>query len=244
MSRITPCNSGNGLIPIKFNIKSANHRNRMKLTLQVESNMLNPTVTLKFLKYNFQGRNSRRLKWCRGPNDSIFSPQSESLNEWTFEINYWCATWFFAGYPPPPSSEGVRLSAHQTAGPCGWLIIDSAGLLVTWREHKPPAADDIQISIRPPNRTLKFHIINFYLFSNFFWLKQRSKSHREDLMGIFLNFFLNSKLDQQLMALRGNGHILQAEGNDAYKMWCLPSAGGCVGGFHSTDDRWRTFYSR
>ena len=195
--------------------------------------MLNPMVTLNFLNYNFQGRNSRRLKWYRGPNDPIFSPQSESLNEWTFEINYWCATWFFAGYPPP-SSEGVRLSAHQTAGPCGWLIIDSTGLLVTWREHKPPAADDIQISIRPRNRTLKFHIINFDLFSIIFLVETTKQVPPGGLDGN--SIFLNSKLDQQLTALRGNGHILQAEGNDAYKMWCLPSAGGCVGGFHSTDD--------
>jgi hypothetical protein len=55
MSQITPRYSGTGLIPMKFNIKSANHKNRMKFTLKVKSNMLNPMVNSKFVKYKFQG---------------------------------------------------------------------------------------------------------------------------------------------------------------------------------------------
>ena len=116
----------------------------------------------------------------------------------------------------PPSSEGVRLSAHQTAGPCGWLIIDSAGLLVTWREHKPPAADDIQISIRPRNRTLKFHIINFDLFSILFLVETTKQVPPGGLDGNFFKIFLKFQIRPAVDGIKRKWPYFAGRGE-----WCL-----------------------
>ena len=120
-SRTTPCNSGNGLIPIKFNIKSANHRNRMKFIRKVESSVPSPMINVPLWNSQRNGFIFRFISLSaltnrRQTNTRHLQPQKWNKSKWN--VGWFIEFFFFLILLLIDQRPAIGLTGRGPSGEC------------------------------------------------------------------------------------------------------------------------------